>query len=82
VFEEGSQIARGEEINPLEDPYGQSAWAGKPAGVLGVSVGAESKKFLQNWMDRYVAWVKKNPSDTASSRPDSNAKKIKGALSC
>lgn len=85
-------------------PYGQSAWAGKPAGVLGTSVGAvgtalaqqhlrnvlayldvpvlgqpeafihakeglfdeagnigeDSKQFLQNWMDRYVAWVKKH----------------------
>jgi chromate reductase len=83
-------------------PYGQSAWAGKPAGVIGVSVGAvgtalaqqhlrnilayldvptlgqpeafiqakdglfdadagigaASRKFLQDWMDRYVAWVK------------------------
>ena len=82
-------------------PYGQSVWAGKPAGVLGVSIGASgtameqqhlrnvlayldvptlgqpeafiqmkeglfddngdigtaSKNFLQNWMDRYVAWV-------------------------
>ena len=86
-------------------PYGQSAWAGKPAGVLGGSIGsigtaiaqqhlrislgyldmptlgqpeafihvkegffgpggelanAESKKFLQGWMDKYVAWVKKH----------------------
>ncbi len=85
-------------------PYGQSAWAGKPAGVLGASVGAagsalaqqhlrnilayldvptlgqpeafihvkdgffdeagniasaDTGKFLQEWMDRYVAWVKK-----------------------
>lgn len=84
-------------------PYGQNAWAGKPAGVLGVSVGAngtamaqqhlrnilayldvptlgqpeafihareglfdgagdigpDSRKFLQNWMDKYVAWIKK-----------------------
>lgn len=84
-------------------PYGQNAWAGKPAGVIGASVGAigtalaqqhlrnilayldvpvlgqpeafihareglfdetgnigaDSKKFLQNWMDRYVAWVNK-----------------------
>jgi chromate reductase len=83
-------------------PYGQSAWATKPAGVLGVSVGAigtamaqqhlrnvlayldvptlgqpeafihakedlfdeagdigaGSRRFLQNWMDRYVEWVK------------------------
>lgn len=87
-------------------PYGQSAWAGKPAGVLGASVGAigsamaqqhlrnilayldvptlgqpeafihakeglfdadgnigeGNKKFLQNWMDLYVAWVKKHSS--------------------
>ena len=85
-------------------PYGHSAWAGKPAGVLGMSVGATgtamaqqhlrnvlayldmptlgqpevfiqnkeglfdaaghigagSKKFLQNWMDQYVAWVRKH----------------------
>jgi chromate reductase len=85
-------------------PYGQSAWTGKPAGVLGVSPGAtgtamaqqhlrnilatldvptmgqpeafiqmkdglfdgegnistDSQQFLQNWMDRYVAWVKKH----------------------
>lgn len=85
-------------------PYGQNAWAGKPAGVIGASVGAigtamaqqhlrnvlayldaptlgqpeafihakdglfddagnigpDSKAFLQNWMDQYVAWVKKH----------------------
>ena len=85
-------------------PYGQNAWAGKPAGVLGVSVGAAgtamaqqhlrnvlayldvptlgqpeafiqakdglfdadgsigaaSRQFLQGWMDRYVAWVRKH----------------------
>ena len=91
-------------IDHASRPYGQSAWAGKPAGVIGVSVGpigtslaqqhlrnvlsyldvptlgqpeifiqakdglfdeagdigAGSRKFLQNWMDRYVAWVKKH----------------------
>ena len=91
-------------IDHASRPYGQSAWAGKPAGVLGVSpgpagtsmaqqhlrnilayldvptlgqpevflqakdglfdeagnIGADRKKFLQNWMDRYVAWVKKH----------------------
>lgn len=91
-------------IDHASRPYGQSAWAGKPAGVLGVSIGAigtavaqqhlrnvlayldvptlgqpeafiqakeglfdqagdigaESRKFLQDWMDRYVAWVKKH----------------------
>lgn len=85
-------------------PYGQSVWAGKPAGVIGISIGvigtalaqqhlrsvlayldvptlgqpevyiqmkdglfedggnlgAGSMEFLQNWMDRYVAWVKKH----------------------
>ena len=91
-------------IDHASRPYGQSAWAGKPAGVLGASVGAVgtavaqqhlrsilayldvptlgqpeafihakddlfdeagdigagSRKFLQTWMDRYVAWVKKH----------------------
>jgi len=91
-------------IDHASRPYGQSAWAGKPAGVLGVSpgatgssmaqqhlrnvlatldmptmgqpeafiqakeglfdatgnIGADSKKFLQNWMDHYVAWVKQH----------------------
>ena len=91
-------------IDHASRPYGQSAWAGKPAGVLGASVGATgtsmaqqhlrnilayldvptlgqpkafihakdglfdeagnigegSKKFLQSWMDQYVAWVKKH----------------------
>jgi chromate reductase len=90
-------------IDHASRPYGQSAWAGKPAGVMGVSVGpigtaasqqhlrnvlayldvptlgqpeayihakeglfdaagnigAGSIKFLQKWMDHYVAWVKK-----------------------
>lgn len=91
-------------IDHASRPYGHNAWAGKPAGVLGVSVGAVgtaiaqqhlrnvlgyldvptlgqpeafiqakdglfdeaggigegSRKFLQNWMDQYVAWVKKH----------------------
>jgi chromate reductase, NAD(P)H dehydrogenase (quinone) len=91
-------------IDHASRPYGQSAWAGKPAGVIGISVGAPgtsmaqqhlrntlayldiptlgqpevflqykegmfdasgsisdagTKKFLQKWMDRYVAWIKK-----------------------
>lgn len=91
-------------IDHASRPYGQSAWVGKPAGVLGASFGAigtaaaqqhlrnvlayldiptlgqpeafiqvkegmfdeadnisnpDTKKFLQSWMDRYVAWVKK-----------------------
>jgi chromate reductase, NAD(P)H dehydrogenase (quinone) len=91
-------------IDHASRPYGQSAWAGKPAGVLGASVGAigtsmaqqhlrnilayldvptlgqpeafihakdglfdpggdigaDSRKFLQSWMDHYVAWVKQH----------------------
>jgi chromate reductase len=91
-------------IDHASRPYGQSAWAGKPAGVIGLSPGAAgtamaqqhlrnvlayldvptmgqpeafiqakddlfnstgglgegSKKFLQAWMDAYVAWVRKH----------------------
>ena len=89
-------------IDHASRPYGQSAWAGKAAGILGASVGAigtapaqqhlrsilgcldvatmgqpeafvhakegffdaegnvggATRKFMQGWMDRYVAWVK------------------------
>lgn len=91
-------------IDHASRPYGQSAWAGKPAGVIGVSVGAigtalaqqhlrnilgyldvptlgqpeafiqakdglfnpdgsigeGSRQFVQGWMDKYVAWVKRH----------------------
>lgn len=91
-------------IDHASRPYGQSAWIGKPAGIIGVSVGAigtalaqqhlrnilgyldmptlgqpeafiqakdglfnsdgsigdGSRKFVQTWVDRYVAWVKKH----------------------
>jgi chromate reductase, NAD(P)H dehydrogenase (quinone) len=92
-------------IDHVSRPYGQSAWAGKPAGILGASVGtigtavaqqhlrgilayldvptlgqpeafihvkegmfdgsgnitnADTNKFLQSWVDRYIAWVKQN----------------------
>jgi chromate reductase len=91
-------------IDHASRPYGQSAWNGKPAGVMGVSVGPigtamaqqhlrnilaylnmptlgqpeafihhkdglyddsgrigeASVKFLQGWVDAYVAWVKKH----------------------
>jgi chromate reductase, NAD(P)H dehydrogenase (quinone) len=91
-------------IDHASRPYGQNAWAGKPAGLLGVSVGAvgtavaqqhlrgvlayldvptlgqpeafiqakpglfdeaghigtDSKQVMQNWMDKYVAWVKQH----------------------
>ena len=89
-------------IDHASQPYAQSAWRGKPAGVIGASVGApgtsmaqqhlrnilayldvptlgqpeafihvkdgsfdaggdiansETRRFLQGWVDRYVAWV-------------------------
>jgi chromate reductase len=91
-------------IDHASRPYGESAWTGKPAGVIGVSVGAigtalaqqhlrsvlayldvptlgqpeaflqakeglfdangdigpDSRQFLQTWMDRYAAWVKRH----------------------
>jgi chromate reductase len=91
-------------IDHASRPYGQSVWGGKPAGVLGVSIGAigtalaqqhlrnilayldvptlgqpeafvhakdglfdaagnigaDSKQFMQKWMDRYIAWVVKH----------------------
>ena len=90
-------------IDLASRPYGQSAFAGKPAAVIGVSIGAigtalaqqhlrnvlayldmpvlgqpevfiqakdglfeadgsigdGSRKFLQSFMDRYIAWVKR-----------------------
>lgn len=93
-------------IDHASRPYGQSAWVGKPAGILGASVGSigtamaqqhlrnvlgyldmptmgqpeafihvkedtfdsngdlnpDTKKFLQIWMDKYMAWVKKHNS--------------------
>jgi chromate reductase len=87
-------------------PYGQSAWKGKPAGIIGVSggaigtalaqqhlrnvlayldmptlgqpeafiqhkegliaadgsIGEASRKFIQTWLDAYLAWVAKHSS--------------------
>lgn len=92
-------------IDHASRPYGHNAWASKPAGVLGASIGAigsavaqqhlrnvlayldaptlgqpevfltvkegffgadgaiadaGTRKFVQGWMDRYVAWVRKH----------------------
>jgi chromate reductase len=91
-------------IDHASRPYGQNAWAGKPAGIMGASIGAigsavaqshlrgvlgyldvptlgqpeayinvgkdffdaeggfanaDTRKFLQGWMDKYVAWVQR-----------------------
>ena len=91
-------------IDHASRPYGKSAFAGKPAGVIGTTpgtmgtamaqqhlrnilayldmptlnqpeayvqakdglfdgegnIGADSRKFLQGWVDRYLAWVKQH----------------------
>lgn len=91
-------------IDHASRPYGKNAWAGKPAGVIGVSpgtsgtgmaqqhlrnvlayvdaptlaqpeafiqvkeglfdeagnIGPDKRESLQNWMNRYIAWVKKH----------------------
>lgn len=91
-------------IDHASRPYGKSAFAGKPAGIVGISIGAigtacaqqhlraitgyldmptlgqpevflqakdglfdsdggigeGSRKFLQGWIDAYVAWVEKH----------------------
>ena len=101
-------------IDHASRPYGESAWKGKPAGVLGVSVGApgtsmaqqhlrnmlayldmptlgqpeiflqvregmfangtiakaDTRAFLQSWVDAYSAWVN---MFAASRRPDVSA---------
>lgn len=38
-------------------PYGQSAWAGKPAGVLGVSVGAVGTACAQQHLRTILAYL-------------------------
>ena len=38
-------------------PYGQSAWAGKPAGVLGVSVGAIGTAVAQQHLRNTLAYL-------------------------
>ena len=38
-------------------PYGQNAWAGKPAGVLGVSVGATGTALAQQHLRNVLAYL-------------------------
>ena len=100
-------------IDHASRPYGQNAWAGKPAGVLGASVGAigtamaqqhlrnilayldmptlgqpevflqikdglfdengdigeQSRKFVQGWMDRFVAFVNTHATKAPTAGP-------------
>lgn len=44
-------------IDHASRPYGQSAWAGKPAGVLGVSVGAIGTAVAQQHLRIILAYL-------------------------
>lgn len=44
-------------IDLASRPYGQSAWAGKPAGILGVSVGAIGSALAQQHLRNILAYL-------------------------
>lgn len=44
-------------IDHASRPYGQSAWAGKPAGVIGVSVGAVGTATAQQHLRNVLAYL-------------------------
>ncbi|MGF7154444.1 NADPH-dependent FMN reductase [Novosphingobium gossypii] len=44
-------------IDHASRPYGQSAWSGKPAGVLGVSVGAIGTALAQQHLRNVLAYL-------------------------
>lgn len=44
-------------IDHASRPYGQSAWAGKPAGILGVSVGAIGTAMAQQHLRNVLAYL-------------------------
>lgn len=44
-------------IDHASRPYGQSAWAGKPAGVLGVSIGAVGTAVAQQHLRNVLAYL-------------------------
>jgi chromate reductase, NAD(P)H dehydrogenase (quinone) len=44
-------------IDNASRPYGQSAWAGKPAGILGVSVGAIGTAIAQQTLRNVLAYL-------------------------
>lgn len=44
-------------IDHASRPYGQSAWGGKPAGVLGVSVGAGGTAMAQQHLRNILAYL-------------------------
>ena len=44
-------------IDHASRPYGQNAWAGKPAGVLGASVGAVGTALVQQHLRNVLAYL-------------------------
>jgi chromate reductase, NAD(P)H dehydrogenase (quinone) len=44
-------------IDHASRPYGQSAWAGKPAGILGVSIGAIGTAVAQQHLRTVLAYL-------------------------
>jgi chromate reductase len=44
-------------IDNASRPYGQSAWAGKPAGVIGISVGAIGTALAQQHLRNVLAYL-------------------------
>jgi chromate reductase len=44
-------------IDHASRPYGQSAWAGKPAGILGASVGAPGTSMAQQHLRNILAYL-------------------------
>ena len=44
-------------IDHASRPYGQSAWAGKPAGVIGVSIGAIGTALAQQHLRNILAYL-------------------------
>lgn len=44
-------------IDHASRPYGQSAWAGKPAGILGASIGAPGSAMAQQHLRNILAYL-------------------------
>lgn len=44
-------------IDHASRPYGKSAWAGKPAGVIGISVGAAGSSMAQQHLRNVLAYL-------------------------
>ena len=44
-------------IDHASRPYGQSAWAGKPAGVIGISIGAIGTAMAQQHLRNILAYL-------------------------